>query len=209
MNRDVPFPIFEAEGLGTFQRNVVNGWFMMMDLAKPVIGQVHGHCLAGGTELAGACDLVYCAESAKIGYPPVRSMGLPDTQFFPWLMGMRKAMLLMLTGDNMTGTEAAQWGWATGVFPDDELESGVLNIAMRVAKIPSDLQAFNKRSVHRAAEEKGMRSCLKSGTDLQALSFETPTSRHTMKKFNGRKGSIKKAIKERDEQFEDNSAAKI
>jgi len=76
-------------GEGKFQRHVLAGWFMMMDLAKPVIAQVHGHCLAGGSELAAACDLVYCADTAKIGYPAVRSMGLPDMQIFPWLMGMR------------------------------------------------------------------------------------------------------------------------
>ena len=55
-------------------RHVLQGWFELMDLSKPLIAQVHGWCLAGGTELASACDLVYVAEDAQIGYPPVRSM---------------------------------------------------------------------------------------------------------------------------------------
>ena len=55
-------------------------WSMMADMAKPIIAQVHGYCLAGGSELASSCDLVYVAEDAQIGYPPVRSMMPPDLQ---------------------------------------------------------------------------------------------------------------------------------
>jgi len=206
MNRSVPLPMFEAEGDGQFQRHVLNGWFHMMDLAKPVIAQVHGYCLAGGSELAAACDLVYCGESAKIGYPPVRSMGLPDTQSFPWLMGMRASMKIMLTGDSMSGAEAVQTGWANAVFPDAELEDAVLDLAQRVAKIPADLLAFNKRSVHRAMETMGFRDHLRTGTDLQALSFHTPSSRIFMKQFAG-KGSHAKAFTRRDEKFKDGRTA--
>ena len=82
------------------------------DLAKPVIAQVHGYCLAGGSELATACDLVYVAEDAQIGYPPVRLMSPPDMQFHPWLIGMRNAMEMMLTGDSISGIEAAEQGFA-------------------------------------------------------------------------------------------------
>lgn len=202
MNRSVPLPFFEAEGDGQFQRHVLNGWFSIMDLAKPVIAQVHGYCLAGGSELAAACDLVYVAEDAKIGYPPVRSMGLPDTQIFPWLMGMRGSMKIMLTGDSMSGKEAVESGWANDVFPEEELDNTVLDIAERTSKVPSDLQAFNKRSVHRAMEAMGMRSALRTGTDLQALSFHTPSSRIFMKQFAG-KGSHKKAFSKRDSAFQD------
>lgn len=204
MNRNVPFPMFQAEGDGMFQRHVLDGWFMMMDLAKPVIAQVHGYCLAGGSELAAACDIVVCGEGAKVGYPPVRSMGLPDTQIFPWVCGMRKAMEIMLTGDNMTGKEAAQCGWATKCVADEELEQAVLDMATRVAKIPSDLLAYNKRSVHRAMETKGMRTHLRTGTDLQALSFHTSSSRQFMKQFTGRGHSASKAFSKRDAKFGDN-----
>ena len=71
---------------------------------RRVIAQVHGYCLAGGTELATSCDLVYVADDAQIGYPVVRSMSPPDNQFFPWLVGMRNAMEMMLTGDAISGT---------------------------------------------------------------------------------------------------------
>ena len=105
-------PYHTSDGLGNWSRHVVDGWFRVWDLAKPVIAQVHGFCLAGGTELATACDLVYVADDAQIGYPPVRLMSPPDMQFHPWMMGMRQAMESMLTGDSLSGREAAERGWA-------------------------------------------------------------------------------------------------
>jgi len=154
-NNRVGQPYHSSDGLGQWSRHVVDGWFRVWDLAKPVIAQVHGYCLAGGTELATACDLVYVAEDAQIGYPPVRLMSPPDMQFHPWLMGMRQAMESMLTGDALSGAEAARQGWANRAYPLDRLESEVLAIADRVAKLPTELAAINKRSVHRAMEIMG------------------------------------------------------
>ena len=66
-------PFHTAGGAGEWSRHVVEGCFRIWDLAKPVIAQVHGWCLAGGSELATAADLVYVAEDAQIGYPPVQT----------------------------------------------------------------------------------------------------------------------------------------
>ena len=129
---------------------------------------VHGHCLAGGLELASACDLIYTCKNAKVGYPPVRVMGLPDTQILPWVCGFRNSKELMLTGDSMNGEEAVKFGWANRCFEnEEELERGVLRLAKQITKIPSDILQFNKRSVHRAMEIMGMRTALRYGTDLQ------------------------------------------
>ena len=162
-------PYYTAPGDGAWSRHVTEGWFGIWDLAKPVIAQVHGYALAGGTELATACDLVYVAEDAKIGYPVVRLVSPPDMQLFPWVVGMREAMELMLTGDSISGARAAEIGFANRAFPADELDARVLEIAERVAKIPSDLQQLNKRSVHRAMEVRGIRTALRAGSELQAL----------------------------------------
>ncbi|MEM1229721.1 MAG: enoyl-CoA hydratase/isomerase family protein, partial [Pseudomonadota bacterium] len=99
-------PYYTPPGLSNWPRHVVDGFFQMWDMAKPIIAQVHGYCLAGGTELATACDLVYVAEDAQIGYPVVRTISPPDNQFYPWIVGLRQAMELMLTGDSMSGTDA-------------------------------------------------------------------------------------------------------
>ena len=193
-------PFHTAGGDGNWPRHVVEGWFRIWDLAKPVIAQVHGYCLAGGSELATACDLVYVAEDAQIGYPVVRTMSPPDMQYHPWLMGLRNAMEMMLTGDSISGVEAARMGFANRAFPAVELEARVLEIAARVAKIPTDLQAMNKRSVHRAMETMGVRAAIRAGTELQALAFHQPTARAYPQKL---AEGLTKALDARDGQFGD------
>jgi enoyl-CoA hydratase len=194
-------PYYTAPGDANWPRHVVAGWFAIWDLAKPVIAQVHGYCLAGGSELATACDLVYVAEDAQIGYPPVRTMSPPDMQYHPWLMGLRGAMEVMLTGDSISGSEAARLGYANRAFPVEELDARVLEIAGRVAKVPSDLQQLNKRSVHRAMETMGMRTALRAGTEIQALGFHQRSAKEYFKVLAG--GSLTKALDARDEKFGD------
>jgi enoyl-CoA hydratase len=193
-------PWHTAGGDGNWPRHVVEGWFKIWDLAKPVIAQVHGWCLAGGSELAAACDLVYAAEDAQIGYPPVRLMSPPDMQFHPWLAGLRGAMELMLTGDSISGTEAARMGLVNRAFPEAELEARVLEVAERVAKIPPDLQQLNKRSVHRAMDIMGLRAAIRAGTELQALGFHQRSSREYLKEL--AKG-VTAALDARDGKFGD------
>jgi enoyl-CoA hydratase len=189
-----------SPGEGAWPRHLVDGWFEMWDMATPIIAQVHGFCLAGGSELATACDLVYVAEDAQIGYPPVRLMSTPDAAYHPWLMGMRNAMEMMLTGDSISGIEAAEMGFANRAFSGARLEAEVLRIAGRVAKIPRDLQALNKRVVHRAMEIMGARAAIRSATEIQALCFHQPSAREYLGKL--RKG-VKQALDERDSKFND------
>ncbi len=199
-DNSVDQPYHTAGGRGQWARHVVEGWFRIWDLSKPVIAQVHGWCLAGGSELATACDLVYVAEDAKIGYPPVRLMSPPDMQFHPWLMGLRPAMEVMLTGDAIDGIQAARDGFANRAFPAGTLEAEVLKIAERVAKVPTEIQAMNKRSVHRAMEIMGLRAAVRAGTELQALAFTSDTTRSYLREF--QKG-VTHALSQRDGAFGD------
>ena len=193
-------PFHTAPGDGNWARHVVDGFFRVWDLAKPVIAQVHGYCLAGGTELATSCDLVYVAEEAQIGYPVVRSMSPPDNQFFPHLLGLRNAMEMMLTGDALTGVEAAEQGFANRAFKIDELEANVLNIATRIAKVPTDLQQMNKRAVHRQMELMGVRAAIRSGTEIQALAFPTESTQAHFKEL---AAGLTDALTSRDQKFGD------
>ena len=88
------FPWYTPAGEGHWPRHVTQGWMSIWELSKPVIAQVHGFCLAGGSELATCCDLVYMADDAQMGYPAVR-FGVPDNHFHAWFVGMRKAMEMM------------------------------------------------------------------------------------------------------------------
>ncbi|NKC01177.1 MAG: enoyl-CoA hydratase [Pseudomonadales bacterium] len=193
-------PFYTAGGLANWPRHVVEGFFKIWDLAKPVIAQVHGYCLAGGTELATACDLVYVAEDAKIGYPVVRSISPPDNQFYPWVVGLRRAMEMMLTGDHMSGIEAAESGFANRAYAEGDLEDEVLRIAERVAMTPTDLQQINKRAVHRQMDAMGIRAGIRAGTEMQQLATYTETTQAHLADM--RKG-LTQALSKRDEAFGD------
>ena len=193
-------PFHTAGGDGNWARHVVDGFFRVWDLAKPVIAQVHGYCLAGGTELATSCDLVYVAEDAAIGYPVVRSISPPDNQFFPHLLGLRNAMEMMLTGNAISGIEAAEQGFANRAYSGDTLEAEVLEIAERIAKVPSDLQQMNKRAVHRQMELMGVRAAIRSGTEIQALAFHTESTKAHFKEL---AAGLTTALTSRDEKFGD------
>ena len=193
-------PFHTSPGDGNWARHVVDGFFRVWDLAKPVIAQVHGYCLAGGTELATSCDLVYVADDAKIGYPVVRSMSPPDNQFFPHLMGLRPAMEMMLTGDAISGDEAVTYGFANRAFPVDALETEVLKVAERIARVPTDLQQMNKRAVHRQMELTGVRAAIRSGTEIQALAFHTESTRAHFKEL---AAGLTEALSKRDGKFGD------
>jgi enoyl-CoA hydratase len=170
-------PFYSAPGDGQWARQATETWFSVWDLAKPVIAQIHGYAIAGATELASACDLVYVADHAQISYPIVRVASPPDWPYHTVLLGLRRAMELILTGDRIDGVEAARIGFANQSFPVEQLEDEVLRIAGRVAGIPSDLAQLNKRSVHRAFEAWGARAAITAATEVSALASHTETAR--------------------------------
>jgi enoyl-CoA hydratase len=193
-------PWYTPGGDGHWPRHVTQGWMSIWELAKPVIAQVHGYCLAGGSELATCCDLVYMADDAQMGYPAVR-FGVPDNHFHAWFVGMRKAMEMMLTGDSLSGIECARLGWANASFPTAELEEQVLELATRITGVPPDLVQLNKRVVHRQMEIMGLHTGIRAGSELCALGTHSP-SLHAFMKSTREKG-LKGALQERDEPFGD------
>jgi enoyl-CoA hydratase len=199
-NEGVPLPHYTSPGEGQWPRHVTETWMSIWDLAKPVIAQVHGYCLAGGSELATGCDLVYIAEDAQMGYPAVR-FGVPDMHFHAWMLGMRAAMEMMVTGDSISGTEAVQLGWANRAFKAEDLDAEVLKVAQRIALIPSDIVQLNKRTVHRQMDAMGMRAGIRAGTDICALGDHQQSMRYFLAN-SGTKGLVA-ALQERDEPFGD------
>lgn len=115
----------EARGL----RHLSRCWDRLLHAPLPVIAQIHGHCLAGGTDLAGHCDLVITAEDASIGFPAVRSMGVALTQMWIYHVGPQWAKRLLLTGDTMTGKLAAGIGFALTAVPSADLEPETMALA--------------------------------------------------------------------------------
>jgi len=97
----------------------------IFDMHKPVIAQVHGHCLAGGTDVALLCDMVIAADDAKIGFPPARDLGALPNNMWLYNAGPQWAKRLLLTGDTITGAEAAEIGLVLKAVPADLLEAEV------------------------------------------------------------------------------------
>jgi enoyl-CoA hydratase/carnithine racemase len=199
-NEGLDMPFYTPGGEGAWPRHVTEGWMSIWDLAKPVIAQVHGFCLAGGSELATGCDLVYIAEDAQMGYPAVR-FGVPDMHFHAWFLGMRRAMEMMLTGESISGIEAVNEGWANRAFPADELDDAVLEMARQIAAIAPELVQLNKRLVHRQMDAMGMRAGIRAGTEICALGTHTQAMRDFVANIQDK--GLTAALTERDRPFGD------
>lgn len=199
-NAGQELPWYTPGGDGHWPRHVTQGWMGIWELGKPVIAQVHGYCLAGGSELATCCDLVYVGDDTQMGYPAVR-FGVPDNHFHAWFVGMRKAMEMMLTGDSLSGEECVELGWANDCFPTDELESRVLEVANRIKNVPADLVQLNKRVVHRQMEVMGLHTGIRLGSELCALGTHQKSMHEFMAQT--RSKGLRSALQERDEPFSD------
>lgn len=153
-----------------FARSCLRDWLTIWDLLKPVVAKVHGYCVAGGTELMSMCDIAFVADDAIIGYPPMRGMTTPDVLYFPWKMTMAQAKYLQLTGNSVTGKQAAEMGWVAKSFPADRLEEEVMRELRALSSIAPDLLSANKQSLNQAYEIMGFRTALQTGWQWHALS---------------------------------------
>ena len=174
------------------------------DLHKPVIAQIHGYCLAGGTDLALLCDLVIAADDAVIGYPPVRAMGSPPAHMWTYLVGPQWAKYFLLTGDSVTGVQAAEIGLVLKSVPPDFLEAEVEAIASKMERIDVELLAPNKRIVNAAMELMGARTIQRMAAENDGRAHLAPSVREF-----GRIAmtqGLKAALEWRDSKFGDGRA---
>ena len=105
-------------------RGNVNKWNTLWNLSKPVIAQVHGYCVAGGTDLALHCDIIVAAEDAIFGFPAVRSMGTPPTHMWTYMVGPQWAKYTLLTGNSIDGKTAERIGLVWKAVPRRRPGSG-------------------------------------------------------------------------------------
>jgi enoyl-CoA hydratase len=141
---------------------------------KPVIAQVHGFCVGGGTDLALCCDLIVCAEDCRIGYPPARVWGSPTTSMWIYRLGLERAKRLLLTGDALDGRRAAEWGLACEAAPADSVADAARALARRVALLPSNQLHMMKLLVNQAYEQMGLSVTQLIGTLLDGAARHTP-----------------------------------
>jgi enoyl-CoA hydratase len=153
-----------------FARSCFRDWMTIWDLLKVVVAKVHGYCLAGGSELMSMCDIAFVADDAVIGYPPMRGMTTPDVPYFAWKLSMAHAKYLQLTGNSVTGAEAARMGWVAKSFPADRLDDEVMRELRPLSQVAPDLLAANKAELNQAYEIMGMRTALQTGSQWHTLS---------------------------------------
>jgi enoyl-CoA hydratase len=146
----------------------------IFDMHKPVIARIHGYCVAGGTDLALLSDIIVAAQDAHIGFPPVRAMGGPPAHMWTYLVGPQWAKYMLLTGEFVTGAEAERIGLVWKSVPLDELEETVEELADRLAMVPTDLLAGNKRSVNLALEMMGARTMQRLAAEMDARMHVSP-----------------------------------
>ncbi|HXX48966.1 MAG TPA: crotonase/enoyl-CoA hydratase family protein [Myxococcota bacterium] len=180
---------------------------VLFDMHKPVIAQVHGHCLAGGTDVALLCDMVIAADDAVFGFPPARDLGALPNNLWLYNIGPQWAKRLTLTGDTITGREAAHIGLALKSVPPSLLEAEVEGLADRLAQIDPDLLAANKRIINLGLELMGARTLQRLACENDARGHLAESARAFMKKA-GEKG-LKTALTERDAKFGDGRARVI
>jgi len=144
---------------------------------KPVMAQVHGYALAGGLELAMACDLIVAAAGSQLGEPEIRFGSAPVTLLMPFLIGQKRTRELLLTGDLIDATEAERIGLVNRVVPADRLADEVDALADRLARVPVDVMAPTKLMLNRAMDAAGFAAAVEMGLDLQAFVNMSETAR--------------------------------
>jgi enoyl-CoA hydratase len=174
---------------------------------KPVIAQVHGYALAGGLELAMACDLVVAAEGSQLGEPEIRFGSAPVTLLMPFVIGQKKTRELLLTGDLIGAAEAERIGLVNRVVPADRLSAEVDALADRLARVPPDVMAPTKLMLNRAMDAAGFAAAVEMGLDLQSFINTSDAARE----FDAivRAEGLKAALAWRDRRYDERLADSV
>ena len=176
----------------------------LFDMHKPVVAQVQGFCIAGGTDIALLSDIVIAAEDAVFGFPPARDLGSLPNQMWLYHCGPQWAKRLLMTGDTITGREAALIGLVMKSVPPDLLEAEVEGLADRFALIDPDLLASNKRIVNLGLELMGARTLQRLAAENDGRAHLAPGTQRFRRV--AKEQGLRSALQERDRQFGDGRA---
>jgi enoyl-CoA hydratase/carnithine racemase len=179
----------------------VRGFMSLFHSEKPVLCKVHGYCVAGGTDMALCSDLLVIASDAKIGYPPARVWGSPTTAMWAARVGVMRAKRLLLTGDSLSGEEAAEWGLATEAAPAEELDARFERLLERVARLPINQLVMMKMLVNQSLYAQGLHQTQVLGTFFDGIARHTEEGHGFVRR--AAEAGFKEAVRERDEPFGD------
>lgn len=172
---------------------------------KPVIAQVHGWCVGGGSDLALCADLVIAAEDAQIGTPYSRVWGCYLTGMWIYRLGLTRVKQLALSGEPLSGEEAARVGLINQAVPFAQLEAEVRSWAGRLAQNPPAQLAAMKLIVNQAYENMGLGSTQLLGPLLDGYMRNIPEALRFIE--TAAQQGVSAAVARRDEPFGDYSQA--
>ena len=172
---------------------------------KPVIAQVHGWCVGGGSDYALCADLVIASEDARIGTPYSRMWGAYLSGMWIYRLGLTRAKEYALTGKPLSGRQAADCGLINAAVPFAELEATVKRAALQLASIPSSQLAAMKLVVNHAYENMGLASTQTLGPILDGLMRNTPEAKRFIEV--AREQGVRAVVAQRDGLFGDYSQA--
>jgi len=146
------------------------------DCPKPTIAAVHGYCLGSSMEITAVCDITIASEDCLFGAPEVRFGSGIVCLILPWIIGLKAANELLLTGDDkVDATRAAALGLVNRVVPADRLAAEADAIARRIAANDELAVRLTKQAIHRSVEIAGLRDALDQALQLD-LEIETVNS---------------------------------
>lgn len=157
------------------QASYIELFLKLWDHPKPVIAAVHGYCIAGAAQLATFADVVIVADDAKISASPLLPLGGGFiSPLWAFSVGASRAKLMsFIPGRQITGTQAAEWGWAAESVPAEDLHEHVAQVAAAMARTPSSILRMKKIAINRTLELQGLRMTALMGTETDVVVHNT------------------------------------
>ena len=192
--------------------NVTNGYTSYISVfmglwrgLKPTIAKVHGYCVGGGSELALCADLVIASEDARFGTPYARVWGCHLTGMWVYRLGLAKAKYYSLTGEWVSGKEAAEIELINFAVPLEDLDARVQAEAEKLATIPLTQLSAMKLIVNQTYDNMGLQGTQTLGPVLDGIMRNTPEGRQFVR--DAQEQGVKGAVTKRDGPFGDYSQA--
>ena len=179
----------------------IDATMRVWSLPKPTIAAVRGYCLAGGCELAMACDMIVSGESGRFGEPEIRYGSGPVTLLMPFILGQKRTNELLFTGDMIDAETAERAGLVNRVVPDDAVDAEVEALVRKIAPTPLPVLRLTKIALVRAYEAMGLREAVNMNLDLSSMlnAADTPEQREFMEIV--RSQGLKAALAWRDNRY--------
>jgi enoyl-CoA hydratase len=168
---------------------------------KPTIAVVQGYCLAGGCEMAMACDMIVASEDAQFGEPEIQYGSGPVTLLMPFILGHKKTNELLFTGDRIDSSAALQAGLVNRVVAREALTDTAQDLARRIALTPLAVLRLTKMAISRAFDAMGVREAVKANLPISAIlnGADTPEQREFSEI--AKKEGLKAALAWRDSRY--------